>query len=274
MKKFIAKVVHGTKKHSPAIWMGLGLVGLGGTAYLAYKSRSKVEKVVQRIEEDRENEVEINKVEVVKDLTEALYQPILCGMASIACILMAHKIQSDRIKFLMGALVTEQARNVYFQQKYRKEHGEEAYSNFVAPVDKFEKTEIGKNGKEKTTVESVKRDVDRSIGDWYSNSTEYVSDDHSYNISYIDAVVDKLQTLLFQRGTLLLNEVRDALGLERDRNGNLLGWTSGTYFEIEKHIINCGNVEDGESLEQIWLTWSNAKYIFNDVEFNGRYSIL
>lgn len=273
IKSFIAKSTMGLKKHSPAIFTTVGVVGLGATAYLAYKSRDKVEAVVRNIEEARDNEEPVNKVEVAKDLAEALYQPVLVGAASITCILMAHRIQSNRIKLLMGALVTEQARNIYFQQKYRKEHGDEAYTKFVTPVDHVEHIEVGKNGKEKLTVETVKKEVDLSIGQWYSESSEYASDDHTYNIAYIDSINDKLQTILFQRGHLLLNEVREALGFERIRAGALLGWTTGDFFNIQKHVVNCGNVEEGDSLEQIWVTWSNAKYIYDSVEFNGRYSI-
>lgn len=273
IKTLLAKTSLKLKKHAPVIFTTVGVVGLGATAYLAYKSRDKVEAVIERIEDARANDEPVNKMEVAKELAEALYQPVLAGAASVACILMAHRIQSNRIKFLMGALVTEQARNIYFQQKYRKEHGDEAYSKFITPVDQVERVEIGKNGKEKLTVESVKKDVDLSIGQWYSDSSEYTSDDHTYNIAYIDSINDRMSTILFQRGHLMLNEVREALGFERIRTGALLGWTTGDFFNITKFIQNVGNVENGESLEQIWVTWSNPKYIYDTVEFNNRYSI-
>jgi hypothetical protein len=273
IRTLLSKTGFALKKHAPAIFTTVGVIGLGTTAYLAYKSRDKVEAVIERIEDARAHDEPVNKVEVAKSLGEALYQPILVGAASVACILMAHKIQSNRIRFLMGALVTEQARNMYFQQKYRKEHGEEAYTKFVTPVDQVERVEIGKNGKEKLTVESVKKEIDLSIGQWYSDSEEYAADDHSYNISYIDSIEDKMATILFQRGHLLLNEVREALGFQRIRTGALLGWTTGDFFNIQKHVVNCGNVEDGETPEQIWVTWSNPKYIYDTVDFNGRYSI-
>jgi hypothetical protein len=273
IRTFVAKTGLALRKHSPVIFTSLGVVGLGYTAYKAYKAAPKVEAVVVGIEEARANDEEIDKVQVAKDLAEALYQPVLIGAASVAAILMAHRIQSNRIKFLMGALVTEQARNIYFQQKYRKEHGEEAYSKFITPIDQVEHVEPGKNGKDKVTVESIKRDVDESIGQWYCDSHEYASDDHEYNISYIDAVNDRMQTILFQRGHLLLNEVREALGFQRTRAGALLGWSTGDNFNIVKMIHNVGNVEKGESLEQIWVTWTPGKYIYETVDLNGRYSI-
>jgi hypothetical protein len=260
------------RKHSPIIFMTAGVLGAGWAMWEAYQARNKVEDVVKGIEIAREDGEEINKLQVAKDLGEALYKPILIGVASIGCILMAHNIQSNRIKVLMGALVTEQARNVYFEHKYKKEHGEEAYEKFVAPVENIEHTEIGKNGKEKVTVESVKRGVSETIGRWFSDSSEYASDDMEYNMTYVEMINDKMNTVLFQRGHLLLNEVYDALGFPRNREGALLGWSSGS-FEIKKQVLAVGNTEDGETREQLWVTWTTPRYIHEEVEFNSRYSV-
>jgi hypothetical protein len=278
-KRTMHKVGMSLKKNSPGIFTAIGIVGLGATAVLAYKSRTKVEAVVVGIEEARESGEEINKVTVAKDLTEALYQPVLVGAASITCILLAQKIQSNRIKVLAGTLAIEQARNIWFESKYRKEHGEEAYEKFISPTEEITNIGLDKKGKEKITVQQVKKDIDQTIGQWYDESQEYYSDDHVYNIAHIDAVNDRMQTLLFQRGSLLLNEVREALGFERIRAGALLGWTTSDSFEIQK-IVTMMEEEDEENAlanpelkEQIYVTWTKPRYIYDDVEFNGRYSV-
>jgi hypothetical protein len=126
-KQTVAKAGLSLKKHSPAIFTGVGVIGLGVTAFLAYKSRDKVEVVVEEIERKRDLELEVSKLEVAKDLTEALYQPVVAGALSVTCIILAQKIQSNRIKVLVGTLAVEQARNIYFEKKYKKQHGEEAY---------------------------------------------------------------------------------------------------------------------------------------------------
>lgn len=273
IKNTFAKVSMKLAKHSPAIFTGVGIVGLGATAYLAYKSRDKVEAVVDEIEKNNELETPVSKVFIARGIAEAVYQPVVVGAASITCILLAHRIQNKRILTLAGALAVEQTRNIYFEKKYRKQHGDEAYSKFVVPTDEEQLVEVDKNGKEKVTITDVKKDIDDSIGQWYSTSSEYALDDHAYNVAVIDQVNDRMQTILFQRGALTLNEVREALGFERTRNGALLGWTTEDFFEIEKHVSSIGNVEKGESVEQIWVTWSRARYVFGDIEFNGRYAI-
>lgn len=278
IKTVAVKVGRTVAKHSPAIFTGVGVVGLGATAYLAYKSRSKVEAVVERIEEDRDNNIEINKFEVAKDIAEAVYLPVTVGVLSVAAILMSHKIQRDRILTLSGALAAQQARNLYFENKYRKVHGEDEYKKFITPTEQQEVETTDKKGNTKMVVQEVKKEVDQTIGQWYDESSEYVSDDHTYNMAYIESVNDRMQTLLFQRGTLLLNEVREALGFERIRAGALLGWTTMDSFEIEKTVNNMrdldeNGLETGDFKEHIYVTWSKPRYIYDDMEFNGRYSI-
>lgn len=275
IKQTFLKAGKSISKHSPAIFTGVGIVGLGATAYFAYKSRDKVEVVVENIEEKRDNDLPVNKMEVAKDLAVSLYLPITVGVASGLSILMAHRIQRKRIMALTGALAAQQAQNLYFENKYKKKHGEKAFNEFMTPTreQKVETTDSKGNKKEK--VEEVKIDqVDPTIGQWYDESSEYASDDHGYNMAYIDSVSETLQTRLFHRGTLLLNEVREELGFERIRAGALLGWTTADNFDIRKSITNLGETDKGELKEQIFVSWTPARYIYNELDLNGgRYSI-
>jgi hypothetical protein len=275
-KQTMNTVAMGLKKHSPAIFTGVGIVGLGVTAVLAYKSRNKVEAVVEEIERQRDLEIPVNKMEVAKGLTEALYKPVVVGAASVVSILLAQKIQSNRIKTLIGMVVVEQARNIAFEKKYRKQHGDEEYVKFVATEER-EFIEVDKKGKEKVTVAQVASDVDKSIGQWYSDSSEYFSDDHEYNLQFIDSVNERLQTIKFQRGTLVLNHVLDELGFDRLRNGAMLGWSGEDNFEIEKDVVMVDVLDEngrptGEKKEDIYVSWTRPHYIYKDVDYNGRYS--
>lgn len=274
-KQTIATVGRKVAKHSPAILVTTGVVGLGVTAVLAYKSRSKVEAVVEAVEGARYAGEEVNKVEVVRDMAEALYLPITVGVVSVGAILWSYKIQNNRIAVLVSTVAAQRIRSIQLEKKYKEMHGEESYSKFVTPTaqEEYETGKFDKDGKPKTAIKDVKTDVDKTIGDWYSESTEYAADDHTYNIAYIESIEQKLQTILFQRGHLLLNEVREALGFERTRNGALLGWSTSDPFEITKHVNMIGDVDMGESEEQIWVTWSRPRYVHEEVEFTGRYSI-
>lgn len=259
-------------KFAPEIYTSLGVVGVGATAYLAYKSKDKVEEVVTDIEERRDNDLPVDPLKVAKDLSVALYIPITVGALSVGSILMAHNIQRKRILTLTGALAAQQAQNLYFENKYRKKHGDKEFEEFMIPTEQIKREEKDSKGKKKEVIEDVKKEVDSTIGEWYSESSEYASDDHGYNMAYIDSVSEKLQTRLFQRGNLLLNEVREELGFERVRAGALLGWTTSDNFDIRKAVTTLGDETIGELREQIYVSWSTPKYIYDDIDFNGRYS--
>lgn len=273
LKQTLNKLSRKVAKHSPAIFTGIGIIGLGATAYLAYKSRDKVEAVVEEIEEAREANVEVDKLEVAKGVAEAIYLPVVVGGLSVASILMSHKIQRNRIITLSGALAAQQARNLYFENKYRKEHGDEEYQKFITPTERHEHEELDKKGNPKITVEQVKSDIDHTIGQWFSESEEYAADDHAYNRQWIDTTNEQMQNILFQRGSLLLNEVREALGFERIRAGALLGWTSADNFDIEQVVTYLADKPGDEKTYDIWVTWSRPRYIYDEVDFNGRYSV-
>jgi len=277
IKNVLAKATFGIKKHSPAILTGAGVVGLGATAYLAYKSRSKVEAVVEKIEDQRElaaengEEFVVDKVEVAKDIAEAIYLPVVVGALSVSAFILSYKIQNNRITLLASALAASQAHQKFMEDKYRKLHGDEEFNKFIAPTEQVVTETVDGKGKTKQTVQEVKSEVDKTIGQWYDESIEYVSDDHTYNMAYIDSVDEQLQTILFARGSLMLNEVREALGLERIRAGALLGWTTQDNFSLDKVVTM---IEDEGTLkEQIWVTWTRPRYVYDEVEFNGRYSV-
>lgn len=254
-------------KNSPAIFTGLGIVGLGVTAYFAYKSRDGVEEIVEGVEEARESGNDINRFEVAKDLAGVLALPITTGILSGACIITAHRIQNQRIGVLSSALLAQQAKNLYFENKYKKEHGQEEYEKFMMPV---EEEEIVNEDGEKETI-NKRGSISDLHGAWYDKSSEYVADDHTYNLVNIEAANEQMQTRLFQKGHLLLNEVRDALGLPRDPRGQLMGWSTADMFEIKRTVVN-DKLPNGDIDPQIWVYWPDAKYIWNDVDLEGRYS--
>lgn len=271
-KQLVGKAVMTTKKNSPAILIGAGIIGLTATAVLAYRAKPKVEAIIEDIEEARANETEVDNVQVGKDLVGALYGPIVLGAMSAGAIIWGYKIQNNRIAVLASALAAQQAKNIYFETKYKKEHGEEAFEKFRTPTHTETREETDDKGKVKKKDHIVADEVDKTIGEWYKNSSEYARDDHSYNMAYIASVTERLELLLFQRGHLMLNEVREAFGFERIRNGALLGWSAGDIFHINETVTVFLDEESGEMKEQIWLDWSTPRYIYDEVSFTGRYS--
>ena len=65
----------------------------------------------------------------------------------------------------------------------------------------------------------------------------------------------------------------DALGFDRERSGMALGWTTGDSFRIETTVSNFEDPATGDFKPEIYVSWTKPHYIYDDVEFDGRYSV-
>lgn len=293
-------------KHSPLALTVTGVIGLGATAYLAYKSAHKIEAITDDIEE-RQNTAErmddiIEEIQAAKDmdpvevdmdhlheirseledlesdfkpidrretiyrLGKAIAAPVATGVLSVCAIALSYYIQNNRILNLAASLATATAENAFFEKKYRDTYGDEKYEEFVTPT---QEEEIEQNGKSKKVKVQVKKDGN---GRWFSESQEYASDDHDYNRQFIRTVEDRMQDKLFRNGYLVLNDVLDQLGFERSRAGALAGWSVENDFKLSQLVSNITDPETGEMKAQIYISWPKPRYIYDDVSYSGRYS--
>lgn len=99
-----------TKKNSPAILMGLAIVGVISTAYAAYKAGPRAEKILETYRKDmkdchpKDKEAKRAVVgETVKKLIPVVAPPIIMGGTTITCMIGSHSIFSRRIAALSAA---------------------------------------------------------------------------------------------------------------------------------------------------------------------------
>lgn len=257
------------RKHSPEILTVGGIIGFGVTVALIYKATPKVEKIVEKIEETREAHLEVNKIEVAKDLGKALALPIITGTLSVGAVVWSYNIQRNRIFVLSGALTASQAMYTAFENKYKEQYGEEEYQRFVSTEQQVI-TRQDENGEDVDTVEDTKKDLIDTEGMWYDQSEFYVSDDHGYNLEWIRQMGEDLDVKFFAKGYLSLNEVYAKLGFPKTRIGALLGWsTTGDFFDLRTRIFDLVDPETKEFKKQILVTWSTPKYIYGDMDFEA-----
>lgn len=270
LKDTVVKAAHQVSKHSPLILTTLGVVGLGATAVFVYKATPRLEEITSNIEECRENEEDINRVEVTKDVVAALARPILVGTLSVCAVALSYYIQNNRIKGLAAALSTASAESLYYRNKFQKEFGKDKANDFYTPTEKTNKSAVNPEG-EKVKV-SKKEETDDLYGEWFDKSRNYTSDDHTYNLAFIASIEDKMQNKLFRNGYLVLNDLRDELGFDRNRASALVGWNSADNFYLDAKTVMVENPETGEREPQIYIHWPSPKYIYDDIEYSGRYS--
>lgn len=301
--KSVYKVGNAIAKHSPVLLTVGGVLGLGATAVLSYKAAAKVEVITEKIEKSNfgesekqritqemtnpnqrlldeeyaelENDLAIvteeyrlyTKKEVVRDIAGAVALPVLTGIASLACITLSYYIQNNRIVNLASALATATAERHYYKNKYAEQHGEEAAKVFYTPTQDGEVETTDAKGKAKKVKGKMKADIPSLHGEWFDKSSEYVSDDHDYNMAFINSVTSKMDLKMFQKGSLTMNEVFDELGLQRTRGGAIMGWSVGTGFNLYTEVTNVLNKYTGEEELQIYVKWPTPVAIYDVIEF-------
>lgn len=302
MQRAIGKVTFQVSKHSPLILTGLGIVGLGATAYYAYKSRDKINSIVTHVEvqqdraarlaqyeielkhrklnEEEEQdykylwtlndggELDVNKALYARDLAAAVALPITLGVLSATAIGGSYLIQNRRIAGLAGALATSTAEHKYLRDRMEKKYGKEEVEH-LETVEEKEVTYTDAKGKEKTKKIEVQAQTPANSmsGRWFADSNEYTADDHQYNLEFLRSVQRKLDTKIFQRGYLRFNEVMDALGLDRIKSGEEFGWNTVTGFELNFQTSNFETTDD--IIPQIYIRWTRPISIYHDVDYSG-----
>lgn len=286
-------------KNSPLLLTIGGAVGLGTTAVLAYKSSDKIEEITEDIENQRAIEADYNdlhkwvtlhgaetlseseqkrytklahdykpisRVDISLRIAKVVALPVATGLASVCAIALSYAIMNNRLHGVAASLAAVTAEQTYFKSKYTDEYGDEEAEKFFAPIKK----EMVKVPGKKKEQEVEKKD-DKFNGftmQWFDQSSQYVSDDHIYNLQYVNATIENLQNRLFRKTSITLNEVRDAFGFPRDKNGANVGWSVNNEFDPVVQVANFVDESTGEFKPQILIKWGTPAYIWDVIDYH------
>lgn len=279
------------KKYSPEILLGLGIVGTGAAVYKTYKAAPVVNNILTNYNAEKENyetaqqdlvdgkisaetfaEVEVpDKKLMVKEMASELFLPTILAAGSIFCFIKGYSIQRNRILGLSGALATTMTDYKAFKERVKTEIGEKKYKELIQPVKDKEMVITDEKGKEKKVVEKVALNKGLMDGFWFSESDEYASDNHEYNMQYVDSIISQLDLVAFNKNGMIMNEALEAFAMPKTRQGALLGWGGDNSFSIDKEVYYIMNQETGVREPQIYVHWSTPKYIYEDVSYDSAY---
>jgi len=285
------------KKYSPEILMVVGITGVVGSTILACKATLKVEEVLDEHQEkidriaDGWEKVICGDVPAEKytedahtrDLTVTylqtsvefikLYGPaVTLGVASIGCVVGAHGIMKKRNVALMAAYKAVEEGFSAYRKRVIEEHGEDIdymYKNGLR-VEEIIETETTKSGKTKEVKKQqvVKDSEGHSVySRFFDSSCTQWSKDPYYNLMFVRQQQNYFNDLLKIRGHVFLNEVYDALGLDRTKPGSVVGWCLGNgddYIDFGIYDID-GNSRFVNGLERSVLLDFNVDGVIYDM---------
>lgn len=225
------------QKNSPTLLFSAGVVGVVGTVVLASRATLKVSDIVDeasttlekinnvdREDYSPEDAVKDKGVVYVKTALDVskLYAPaLILGVVSVSCLAGSHNILTRRNAALGAAYAGMEKAFKEYRGRVIDEIGVEKEARIYQPIEEIDA--VDKEGKKaKVAVPTAvggslyKRVFDENNKNW-NKQTEF-------NQLFIQAQQNYANDLLRARGVVFLNDVYDMLGIERSKEGQIVGW--------------------------------------------------
>ena len=240
------------KKHSPEILVVAGVVGTVASAVMACKATTKLDEVLEEHKhkidtlheamEDPENlPAEVTVQDCKKDLTihyahavvdvAKLYAPAVgVGVLSIGAILSGHNVLRKRNMALAAAYATVDKSFKEYRgrviERFGKELDKELKYNIKS--QEVEETVVNEDGSEtkvKKTVNVVDELADHSMyAKFFDQSCKGWEKNAELNMMFLRQVQNWANDKLRRQGYLFLNDVYEALGIDKTQAGCVVGW--------------------------------------------------
>lgn len=145
-----------TRRNAPYISTGVGLIGLGVSAYLLYQARPAIEAGVEELERAKAGEEGASKSNGVKTIAKAVSGPVLGATASSLLILNGQRILSQRLAATTFAYNTL-ASKVDKYKEWLKEKHPEMVTQITQELEMVPENKEEANKEKPVLVESVRK---------------------------------------------------------------------------------------------------------------------
>lgn len=219
------------RDHAPAILTAFGAVGTVGTAVLAGKAsyeacgkiRNEIDERYEEAKADPTVEIELTKTEILK-LVWPLYVPaVTTGTATVAAILLSHRISSKRAAALAAAYALNQDKIEEYQEKVRSKFGDK---------------------KEKEARDEIAQERVNAMGDagfvfanpmtgkvWIMEA--YTGRPFLSTVEDVKHAVNEINHEIEGSGSARLSDFYDLLGLEHVSTSDYFGFTRDERLSID-----------------------------------------
>lgn len=293
------KVGFQIQKHSPAILVGAGVVGIVASTVLACKATTKLESVLQeshvRVEKIHQCEEagqvietgeEYTEKDAKKDLTIVytqtgmklvkLYAPaVLLGAASVASIVASHHILNKRNVALSAAYAVIDKNFKDYRKNVKQRFGDkvdfELRHNIKAEqIDVVETDENGKETVKKETVEVAECDKEQysDYAIFFDETNPNWNRDPEYNKMFLKLQEKYANDRLRNNGHLFLNEVYEMIGHPRTKAGQVVGWIYDPKNPVGDNYVDFGMYDVNKRRAQDFIN-GYEKSILLDFNVDG-----
>lgn len=279
------------QRHSPALLVAVGIVGVGGAMFLACQATLKMSETIDEFESDLqeinpESEGEADKKVFGAQVKLAikiarLYAPAaIVGLASVGAITGSHLILKKRNAGLAAAYTIVHKTFDDYRGRVIKDVGPEKDMEYFFGTVKKEIVEEGLNGPEVKWIEGPDQ---KAIQDNEENTYARVfapkhadgTDNDNWqevkyqNQQFIQMVLNHARDALQTKGYIFLNDVYDMLGFKRTKAGSQVGWVKGIKYDpvtgeqITDGYVDFGLWEEGMYKGKQWVNGSPRAFLLN-----------
>jgi len=201
----------GVRKHSPEILTGIGIAGMIATVVMAVKVTPKA---VEKIKDDYPEEP--TKVEAAKSAWKFYVPAAVTGTCSIACIIGASAISFKR----NAALATAYTLSESLAKEYK--------DNVIETIGEKKEAEVRERIAQKRVDSLTASDLKNAPGD---NDTTWFLDPYSgrpfkSSMNRLAKVQNDINNMLLNDGYVSLNDLYYMIGLDPNKDGDILGWAN------------------------------------------------
>lgn len=268
-----------TRKHSPVIMFGAGVVGTVASTVLACKATLRIDEVLSKAEYDRyrvkqasdlkredytekdaDNDLRLVKIKLAGNLLK-LYGPAIgVGVVSIGLLTGAHVTLTKRNAALSAAYFALDRGFKEYRERVRNELGEEKEREFRYGAIEKEFVQEGEHGHEVVRVKRINPNGTSIYARVFDELNPKWKPGPDYNRLFIISIQNFANDRLNSRGHLFLNEVYDMLGMERVPEGQVVGWVKGNGdgyidFGLDEDRQQVVDFFNGD-VDSIWLDFN------------------
>lgn len=262
-----------TKKYSPELLLGAGIVSIIAGTVMACKATPKAVKimeeanetleVIHNVQESKEHEdytdkdfrkdIALTYFQTAGKLLKAYGPAILVTVTGIGCVCGSHHILTKRNAALTAAYAAVSEGYSQYRARVLEQLGEDAERKlrYGLVEEEIEEKTIDDKGKEKTKKEK-KTVIDDITGSPYARFFDSASrcweDDAENNLTFLKIQEAHFNDKLRANKVVFLNEVYDALDIPRTKAGQVVGWVwkdensyidFGIFSKGNRRAVNC-----------------------------------
>jgi hypothetical protein len=273
------------QKHSPVILFAVGVTGMVGTVILASRATLKLEETLEDTHKkmgqasalrqyrgDEYSEEDFRRDQILIYLKAVrsvgtLYAPaVLCGVVSIAALTGSHYILSSRNLAITAAYASVDKAYRAYQERVAAEFGEEKAREFRDEFSEYEVME--KTADDKEIAKKQRAITGRGAHSvLFDEACPAWSKEPSYNAIYLRGIQNYANDRLNLQGHLFVNDVLDMIGLQRTRDGAVVGWIKAKGNEPAK-VVDFGIFSRDQHQGMLFVT-GQERSIWLDFNVDG-----